>query len=49
MAELGVDDNVLRIYVDVTDDAQVEAVVTRTKVVINLVGPYSRWGTPVVR
>jgi short subunit dehydrogenase-like uncharacterized protein len=49
VAELGVDDSVPCVYVDVTDDAQVEVAVMRTKVVLNLVGPYSRWGTPVVR
>ncbi|KAF9462382.1 Saccharopine dehydrogenase-domain-containing protein [Collybia nuda] len=37
------------IRVDVTNDAEVESVVKSARVVINTVGPYWRWGTPVVR
>ncbi|KAG6873133.1 hypothetical protein C0995_002507 [Termitomyces sp. Mi166 len=37
------------IQVDVTDFKSVEAVVRRARVVINTVGPYWRWGTPVVK
>lgn len=37
------------IYVDVTKENEVEEAVKTAKVVINTVGPYWRWGTPVVR
>ena len=36
-------------YADVTNRDEVEAVVDEARVVINAVGPYWRWGTPVVR
>ncbi|OCH89442.1 NAD(P)-binding protein [Obba rivulosa] len=45
--ELG--DDVERLQVDVTDADQVDAAVRRARVVINTVGPYWRWGTPVVQ
>ncbi|KAF5365928.1 hypothetical protein D9758_006689 [Tetrapyrgos nigripes] len=35
--------------VDVTDSQQVEQAVKNAKVVLNTVGPFYRWGTPVVR
>ncbi|KAF5366000.1 hypothetical protein D9758_006690 [Tetrapyrgos nigripes] len=42
--------NSIQIFtVDVTNDQQVEEVVRNAKVVLNTVGPYYRWGTPVVR
>jgi short subunit dehydrogenase-like uncharacterized protein len=37
------------IYLDVTNEDQVEEVVKTSRVVVNTVGPYWRWGTPVVR
>lgn len=37
------------VYLDVTNEAQVEEVVKSARVVINTVGPYWKWGTPVVR
>ncbi|KAL0957916.1 hypothetical protein HGRIS_000097 [Hohenbuehelia grisea] len=38
-----------RVIVDVTDPESLDAAVRHAKVVINTVGPYWRWGTPVVR
>ncbi|KAF8911602.1 Saccharopine dehydrogenase-domain-containing protein [Gymnopilus junonius] len=37
------------VQVDVTKDEEIEAAVKSTRVVINVVGPYWHWGTPVVR
>jgi short subunit dehydrogenase-like uncharacterized protein len=37
------------VQVDVTDYADLEKLVRSTKIVINAVGPYWRWGSPVVR
>jgi len=37
------------VQVDVTDEGDVERAVRSTRVVINTVGPYWLWGTPVVR
>ena len=37
------------VQVDVTNEADVERAVRSTRVVINTVGPYWLWGTPVVR
>ncbi|KAF8808044.1 saccharopine dehydrogenase [Phlegmacium glaucopus] len=37
------------VQVDVTNEAEVERAVRSTRVVINTVGPYWLWGTPVVR
>ncbi|KAF8167524.1 Saccharopine dehydrogenase-domain-containing protein [Crassisporium funariophilum] len=37
------------VQVDVTNDEEVERAVRGTRVVINTVGPYWLWGTPVVR
>ncbi|KAF8624483.1 hypothetical protein AX17_007112 [Amanita inopinata Kibby_2008] len=37
------------VKLDVTDEQEVERVVKTTRVVINTVGPFYRWGTPVVR
>ena len=34
--------------VDVTKPEEVEAAVRKVKVVINTVGPFMRWGTPVI-
>lgn len=34
---------------DVTKPDDIESVVQETKVVINTIGPYGRWGTPVVQ
>ena len=47
--ELKLDDSVRPFYADVTKREDVEAVVKEAKVIINTVGPYWRWGTPVVR
>ena len=35
--------------VDVTDETAVEELVKQFKVIANTVGPYWRWGTPVVK
>ncbi|PPQ99762.1 hypothetical protein CVT24_009665 [Panaeolus cyanescens] len=47
--EYGLQDSVKLISVDVTNPQDVENAVKQTKVVINTVGPYWSWGTPVVR
>ncbi|KAI0665833.1 hypothetical protein C8Q78DRAFT_1111518 [Trametes maxima] len=46
---LGLDDSVKLVQLDVTRYDQIEAAVKDSKVVINTVGPYWRWGTDVVR
>ena len=43
------DDNLEIFVVDVTDFDEVEKVVQQAKVVVNTVGPYWRWGKPVVK
>jgi short subunit dehydrogenase-like uncharacterized protein len=48
VAELSLDNSVPVILVDVIKPEQVDAAVNDVKVVINTVGPYLRWGTPVV-
>jgi short subunit dehydrogenase-like uncharacterized protein len=48
VSELSIDDTVEVILVDVTKPEQVDAAVKKVKVVINTVGPFMRWGTPVV-
>ena len=48
VSELSLDGSVQVVEVDVTKPEQVEAAVKKAKVVINTVGPYIRWGTPVV-
>ena len=49
VAELGIADKVDEfVNVDVKDRASVERAVKRTRVVINVVGPYWHYGTPVV-
>ncbi|PSS06495.1 hypothetical protein PHLCEN_2v3697 [Hermanssonia centrifuga] len=47
--ELNLGDSVQVFHVDVTKQSDVDEVVKATKVVINTVGPYWRWGTPVVK
>lgn len=47
--ELGLGSDVRLVQVDVTKYEEVERAVKNVKVVINTVGPYWRWGTPVVR
>ncbi|RDB25074.1 hypothetical protein Hypma_007419 [Hypsizygus marmoreus] len=47
--ELSLPPHVNTIQIDVTDASAIEALVQTTKVVINTVGPYWRWGTLVVR
>lgn len=42
------DDTIGLVHVDVTRPAEVEEAVKSTRVVINTVGPYWYWGTPVV-
>jgi short subunit dehydrogenase-like uncharacterized protein len=37
------------VQVDVTEEGDIERAVRSTRVVINTVGPYWLWGTPVVR
>jgi len=47
--KLNLSNSVRLVQVDVTDQADVERAVRSTRVVINTVGPYWLWGTPVVR
>jgi len=47
--ELDLSAQIPLLYVDVTKEAEVDATVRTAKVVINTVGPYWTWGTPVVR
>ncbi|KAJ3573700.1 hypothetical protein NP233_g2257 [Leucocoprinus birnbaumii] len=42
------DETIGLVQVDVTKPAEVEKAVQSTRVIINTVGPYWRWGTPVV-
>jgi len=43
------DDNTIGlVHVDVTKPTEVEEAIKSTRVVINTVGPYWHWGTPVV-
>ena len=48
-AELQLEDSVESLVVDVTNLDQVENAVRRARVVLNVVGPYWHWGTPVVQ
>jgi short subunit dehydrogenase-like uncharacterized protein len=48
VSELSLDKTVEVIVVDVANLEQVDAAVKKVKVVINTVGPFVRWGTPVV-
>ncbi|PFH52215.1 hypothetical protein AMATHDRAFT_57582 [Amanita thiersii Skay4041] len=47
--EVGLSTDVAIVQVDVTNASEVERVVKTARVIINTVGPYHRWGTPVVR
>ncbi|GLB37942.1 putative saccharopine dehydrogenase NADP binding domain [Lyophyllum shimeji] len=47
--ELGLPASVNTLQFDVDDYSSVEAAVKSARVVINTVGPYWRWGTPVVK
>ncbi|KAG6827628.1 hypothetical protein H0H92_011031 [Tricholoma furcatifolium] len=47
--ELSLPPSITTVQVDVTDYRAVEAAVKNTRVVINTVGPFWRWGTPVVK
>ncbi|KAK7472278.1 hypothetical protein VKT23_000398 [Stygiomarasmius scandens] len=47
--EYSLPSSIQKLVVDVTNFEQVEQVVKNAKVVLNTVGPYYRWGTPVVR
>jgi len=47
--ELSLSPSINTIQIDVTDDIEVEKVVKGARVVINTVGPYWVWGSPVVR
>ena len=47
--KLQLDDSVREFTVDVTRFEQVDHIVQQVKVVVNAVGPFWRWGTPVVR
>ncbi|TDL16442.1 hypothetical protein BD410DRAFT_622891 [Rickenella mellea] len=47
--ELKLDESVEVIEFNANDDASVEVAVQRVKVVINMVGPYWLYGTPIVR
>ncbi|KAF8190797.1 Saccharopine dehydrogenase-domain-containing protein [Pholiota molesta] len=47
--QLNLPASVKAVQVDVTKEDEIEAAVKQTRVVINTVGPYWLWGTPVVR
>jgi short subunit dehydrogenase-like uncharacterized protein len=47
--QLGLLDDVEIFEVDVTNYEQVEVTVKKAKLVINTVGPFQKWGTPVVK
>jgi short subunit dehydrogenase-like uncharacterized protein len=48
--ELDLDEEqVPQVQVDVTKEDELEAAVKMVKVVINTIGPYWKWGTPVVK
>jgi short subunit dehydrogenase-like uncharacterized protein len=47
--ELSLPKEIGTVKLDVTDPGEVEAVVKTARVIINTVGPYYLWGTPVVR
>ncbi|KAG6832098.1 hypothetical protein H0H87_002926 [Tephrocybe sp. NHM501043] len=47
--ELRLPSSVSTVQVDVTDYTSVEAAVQKARVIINTVGPFWRWGTPVVK
>lgn len=47
--ELSLPPKIPVVQIDVTDYAELETLIKSTRVVINTVGPYWRWGTPVVR
>ncbi|KAF5375563.1 hypothetical protein D9615_009173 [Tricholomella constricta] len=47
--ELDLPPNINTLQLDVTDHKSVEAAVKSARVVINTVGPYWTWGTPVVK
>ncbi|EAU91742.1 saccharopine dehydrogenase [Coprinopsis cinerea okayama7 len=50
LQELGLGESGIRtVTLDVTDPDSVERAVKAARVVVNTVGPYWRWGTPVVR
>ena len=47
--KLNLPDSVQQFYVDVTKQHEIDEAVQAAKVVINAVGPYWTWGTPVLR
>ena len=47
--DLSLGDSVEVFQVDVTKDEDLENITSQTKVIINTVGPYLRWGKPVVK
>ncbi|KAH8110427.1 Saccharopine dehydrogenase-domain-containing protein [Phellopilus nigrolimitatus] len=49
VAELSLDGTVQVLRVDVTNNDELQAAVRTARVVINTVGPYYRWGRPVVK
>ncbi|EGO00593.1 hypothetical protein SERLA73DRAFT_178436 [Serpula lacrymans var. lacrymans S7.3] len=49
VSDLSLDSTVQLFILDIANPEQIDAAVQKTKVVINAVGPYWRWGTPVVR
>ncbi|KAF9445482.1 hypothetical protein P691DRAFT_777529 [Macrolepiota fuliginosa MF-IS2] len=48
LEEFNLQSSIRTVQVDVTKPADIERAVKSTRVVINTVGPYWRWGTPVV-
>ncbi|KAL0574907.1 hypothetical protein V5O48_007051 [Marasmius crinis-equi] len=49
VSDLGLPQDIRVITLDVTNEHEVNEAVKLTRVVLNTVGPYYRWGTPVVR
>jgi short subunit dehydrogenase-like uncharacterized protein len=48
VSELSLDRTVEIVHVDVTHPDQIDAAVRKARVIINTVGPFCKWGTPVV-
>jgi short subunit dehydrogenase-like uncharacterized protein len=49
VSELSLPQDIKIVTVDVTDEEAVNNLVKQTRVVLNTVGPYAKWGTPVVK
>ncbi|KAL0065576.1 hypothetical protein AAF712_007487 [Marasmius tenuissimus] len=49
VSDLSLAEDIGTLTLDVTNEDAVNEVVKQTRIVVNTVGPYYRWGTPVVR